>query len=160
MPILHVQSAANVADASGNVVPLLPDAALSLHGPRIQVTVGVAQSIAQQLLQRGIQPPVPVSGDALIDTGAAATCIDQADAQQLGLPLIEVVHIASASHSSTQQPVYPARIEIPGLTTIDVPQAIGAPLKSLGLVALIGRDVLAHVALFYNGPAGQFTLAR
>ncbi len=29
----------------------------------------------------------------------------------------------------------------------------------MGLMILIGRDLLRYCTLFYNGPAGQFTLS-
>ena len=35
----------------------------------------------------------------------------------------------------------------------------GAALEPQGLLALIGRDVLARCTLFYNGTTGEFTLA-
>ena len=68
--------------------------------------------------------------------------------------------MASASHSSTQQNVYPIQIEVVGLPiAIDAPRAIGASLKVQGLLLLIGRDVLQHTVLVYNGPTGAFTLS-
>ena len=36
---------------------------------------------------------------------------------------------------------------------------MGAALKEQGLLLLIGRDLLAHCTLFYNGPTGQITLS-
>jgi hypothetical protein len=55
---------------------------------------------------------------ALIDTGATSTCIDEAIAKQLNLPVIDVVSIASASHADTKQNVYPAMIEVVGIGVI------------------------------------------
>jgi predicted aspartyl protease len=110
-------------------------------------------------MQQGLPVPSPVPGLALIDTGASATCIDDALAQQLQLPVIDVVNMTSASHASTQQNIYPVLIEVVGGIRIDVPRAIGANLATQNLVALIGRDFLQHCTLFYNGPAGAITLA-
>jgi hypothetical protein len=42
---------------------------------------------------------------------------------------------------------------------IGVGGAIGAPLAAQGIVALIGRDVLQHCTLHYNGFTGEITLA-
>jgi predicted aspartyl protease len=126
----------------------------------VQVSVSVEQSIAQQLLARGMSLPTPEGGWALIDTGATSTCIDDAAAARLNLPAIDVVTVASASHASTQQNVHPIQIEVIGLPiTISAPRAIAAPLVAQGLVVLIGRDVLQHCPLFYNGPAGGFSLS-
>lgn len=126
----------------------------------MQVQVGIAQVIAQQLLQQGKTVPQPAAGLGLIDTGASTTCIDDAVARSLGLPVTNVVQVASASHAATPQNVYPAQIEIIGLPlAIAAPNAIGAPLSAQGIIALIGRDVLQHCTLFYNGPAGSISFA-
>jgi len=70
------------------------------------------------------------------------------------------VNVASASHASTQQNVYPIQIEVVGHPiSIEAPNAIGAALAPQGLIALIGRDVLQHCTLFYNGITGEITLS-
>jgi len=125
----------------------------------LQVTVGISQSIAQQLVQRGEAVPAPISGLALVDTGASVTCIDDGAAQQLQLPVIDRAHMASASHAATQQNVYPVHMEISGLPVPIEARAMGAALTAQGLVALIGRDLLQHFTLFYNGVSGEITLA-
>lgn len=131
-----------------------------MQGPCVQVSLGLAKVFAEQLLPQGQRIPTPVAGMALIDTGASCTCIDEAAAQQLGLPVIDVVNIASASHASHPQNVYPAQIELIGTQiNIDAGRAVGAPLASLGLIALIGRDVLQHALFVYNGVVGELTLA-
>jgi predicted aspartyl protease len=97
---------------------------------------------------------------ALLDTGATSTCIDDTAARQLQLPVVNVVHVASASHASTPQNVYPIQVEVVGLPiSIEAPNAIGAALSPQGLLALIGRDVLQHCTLFYNGITGEITLS-
>jgi predicted aspartyl protease len=97
---------------------------------------------------------------ALIDTGASHTCIDEAIAQQLGLPVVNIVQVASASHASTTQNVYPVGIEVSAIGwRIDSPSVIGAPLAVQGIVLLIGRDILKLCTLIYNGFTGHITLA-
>ncbi len=160
MPILHTQLRAQVKTPQGQIVQFPPAIALIRQGPCVQVTIGLAQSIANQLLQQGKTLPKPVSGVALIDTGATSTCIDDAAAKQLQLPVVNVVNVASASHASTPQNVYPIQIEVVGLPiSIEAPNAIGAALTPQGLLALIGRDVLQHCTLFYNGLTGEITLS-
>jgi predicted aspartyl protease len=156
VPILNIQLTAQ--DPNGNQIPHL--VALLQRGPVVQVTVSVEQNIAQQLLAQGLSLPTPERGLALIDTGATSTCIDDAAAGRLNLPVVDVVTVASASHASTQQNVHPIQIEVVGLPiTIGAPRAIAAPLAAQGLLVLIGRDVLQHCTLFYNGPAGSFSLS-
>jgi predicted aspartyl protease len=130
------------------------------RGPCVQITVTVAETIADQLVQQGKSVPQPVSGMALIDTGASATCIDDALAQRLGVPVIDVVQMSSASHAATSQNVYPIQIEVLGAgIKVNVPRAIGAALETQGIIALIGRDFLEHCTLFYNGITGEITLS-
>ena len=143
MPILHSQ-------LSGFVQ----------RGPVVQVSIGLAQSMAQELIQQGATLPAPVSGLALLDTGASSTCIDDGIAQQLGVPVVDVVTMHSASHAGHPANIYPVRFAVNGLPiALDVPRALGAALTSQGLAMLIGRDVLQICTLFYNGLSGEFTLS-
>jgi predicted aspartyl protease len=104
--------------------------------------------------------PPPVSGFALIDTGASTTSIDAEAAKELGLEVVDVAQVASASEPSTQRNVYSVTIEVEGIRfPIGAPRAIGAELRSQGLLVLLGRDVLQFCTLFYNGLTGQITLA-
>ena len=156
MPILNIQLTAQ--DPNGNQIP--PLVALQQRGPVVQVTVSVEQNIAQQILAQGLSLPAPERGLALIDTGATSTCIDDTAAATLNLPVVDVVTVASASHASTQQNVHPIQIEVVGMPiTIAAPRAIAAPLAAQGLLVLIGRDVLQHCTLFYNGLSGSFSLS-
>lgn len=160
MPVLNARFAVESQAPDGRTVTLSPQASLVQRGPCVQVSLGIAQTFAAQLAEQGIALPAPVTGYALIDTGASNTCVDEDIAQQLGLPVVDVVHIASASHALSEQNVYPLNIEFVGFpATVDAPHAIGAPLASQGLVALIGRDLLQRFTLFYNGLTGQITLS-
>jgi hypothetical protein len=101
MPILHTQLTGQGQTPDGKSIAIPPAIALTQRGPIIQVTIGVEQNIAQQLLSQGMPLPQPVPGLALIDTGATSTCIDEDVAKQLNLPVVDVVTIASASHAET-----------------------------------------------------------
>ena len=101
-----------------------------------------------------------MSGWALIDTGADGTCIDGESATKMGLPVIDVVNMSSASHEDTPQNVYPIKIEFAGVPiTVEAERAIGAKLTKFGLLLIIGRDVLQHCMFVYNGIAGTITLS-
>ncbi|KAF3978559.1 MAG: hypothetical protein HFP77_01260 [Methylococcales symbiont of Iophon sp. n. MRB-2018] len=160
MPILNVTFNGVSKDKNGNNIKIAPSIALAQRGPCLQATISIASSIASELLQKGEKLSNPVSGFALIDTGASVTCIDQSVAESLKLPVVDVVNIATASHHSTQQNVYPVTFKIAGLpASIDALRAVSAPLQAQGLIALIGRDVLQHCTVFYNGSTGQISLS-
>jgi predicted aspartyl protease len=158
MPILHIQFGGQSKDQQGNTVAIDPKVVLQRRGPVVQVTVALADSFAQSLQQAGQPVPSPVSGWALVDTGASNTCIDAAAAVQMGLPVIDVCNMTSATHENTQQNVYPIRIEFAGVPiVINADRVTGATLAPQGLLLLIGRDALQQCTFTYNGLAGCIT---
>ncbi len=159
MPILNIQTNFQIPDHSGKLAPGPPALGLTQKGPLLPVLMSLSQSIATQLLQQGQSVQAPISGIGIIDTGASCTCIDDTIAQNLQLPVINIANIHSASHSAVQQNVYPVHIEVVGFGLHVEAQAVGAQLQTQGLAMLIGRDVLQHCTLIYNGPMGLITLA-
>lgn len=160
MPILHTQSGGEALSPNGTRIQLTGSQALSIRGPIIEVSVGIEQSAGAGLLQSGQQLPTPRTGWALIDTGASITCVDDKAARELGLPVIDVAKMTSATHTEVEQNVYPIQITIVGSALqFNVARAMGAALEPQGIIALIGRDVLSVCTLFYNGLTGQITLS-
>lgn len=132
---------------------------MQLTGPCVQVLIGLASSMVQTLTQNGQTVPVPQAGRALIDTGASITCIDDDLAKKLGLPVLDVVQMVSASHT-TPANVYPVQIEVVGVgISVQVLRCMGAKLSQQGIAALIGRDFLVNGLLVYNGVVGAITLS-
>jgi predicted aspartyl protease len=131
-----------------------------VRGPVFQVTVGLADNVSQQLVQQGKSVPNPISGLALLDTGATSTCIDDATAQVLTLPVIDRQKISTPSHDSVESNVYPALISFTGTPIkVNVLRAIGVALANQGLIVLLGRDMLQYFTIYYNGPFGQITIS-
>ena len=135
-------------------------AGLLQTGPRIPVEIQVPAALVQHLTKQGKPVPPPVSGYCLIDTGASSTSVDAGAVASLGLAPINLVQVHTPS-GATPHLVYPAQFEFPGtqLPRANFNAVIACPLKSQGIIALFGRDVLAHYVLIYNGPMGTFTLA-
>jgi|SRR5208337_3121347 len=160
MPVLNIQLNAEAQGPNGEKIPVPPAIALLQRGPIVQVSVGLEQQMARRLLQEGKLVPTPIEGLALIDTGATTTCIDEEAASKMGLPVIDVATMASASEASSEHNVHPISLIIVGSQImINVERAMGAALAPQGLLVLIGRDVLVNCSLVYNGPAGSFSLA-
>ena len=68
--------------------------------------------------------------------------------------------MTSATHANEIVPIFAGRMTIQGLpVSIDATRAYGANLAPQGLVALIGRDILAKCVLIYNGSDGSFSLS-
>lgn len=160
MPTLHTQFISEGTDGDGNKVSIEPKVVLTSRGPIIQITLGIADIFAQQLIQQNEPVPEPIAGWALIGTGASATCIDEVAAQRLRLPVIDKVNMSSASHGSTEKNVYPVKIQFAGIPIIvNALKAIEASLDNQGLLVLLGRDILQNFTLFDNGIAGQITIS-
>ena len=151
----------------GAALPLPHPQLLQQTGPVIQVLVEVPTALATQLQQTGQPVPQPVQGFALIDTGASLSAVDATVVQQLGVQPVGLANVGTAG-GPQQQATYPARFSFPGsnLSAIDFNQLLGVNLTgqfALGaghpIVALLGRDLLQHFVLVYNGPGAMFTLA-
>lgn len=156
MPILHSQLAAQATAPDGKTVNVNPSIALQMRGPVVQVTVTIEENAGKALLIQGKPVPIPKTGWALIDTGASNTCIDEKAAQELGLPVIDVGFMLSATHEKVPCNIYPVLINSQ-IMNFNSPRTMGAGLAAQGLMVLIGRDVLQRGILIYNGLTGQFT---
>jgi hypothetical protein len=139
---------------------------LMLVGAVLPIEIHVPPQIAQVLADRGDPIPAPVSGLALIDTGATLTCVHEPVLQQLGLNPIGIVQSGTAS-GPVQQSQYPARLVSPDQGwTSDINAVTGVNLSGQqipldppqDLIALIGRNLLQHWVLIWNGPGGFWTL--
>ena len=155
MPIIRVRGSETSVDAEGKPVSF----------PRVDPT---------PLLQRGpviaacLAPPenaslggaaLPVQGIALIDTGAGSTCVDIDCAEKAGMPVRGVGHMSSASHEAVRTPLFAGVVQLPGIN-LEGAVLMGARLlQSQGLIALIGRDMLAHCLFVYDGKEGSYKLA-
>jgi hypothetical protein len=96
----------------------------------------------------------------LIDTGDRVTCIDSKIARALDLRKTRTARMWTAG-STVTRPVYDVELSLtlPRLFRIpSVIRAIEADLWTHDFHVLIGRDVLRHYRVNYDGPAGLFTL--
>ena len=155
MPTLNFR--AETTDQDGKRTPA--PAGLVGSGPLLPVTLMASDSHRQTLAQRGEPAPTATNGFALIDTGAGATCVDQATAEGAGLPVIGKAMMHTASHAEHEVPVYSGKLSIPSFGDVELESAMGANLGGQNLIALIGRDVLQAAVLVYNGTDGTVSLS-
>ncbi len=129
-------------------------------GPQIQVEVSIHPSLTQYLQAQGQPVPPPVVGQGLIDTGAIVSVVDSAVVQQLQIPPVGAMPLHGVA-GVNQHMQYPASFRFPATTfpSITFAFVVGAPLAPQGIIALIGRDVLVHFVLIYNGVLGQYILS-
>jgi len=145
-------------DKRGRPSPL----GLQLAGAAISVEIAVPSVLAQRLAERGEPVPAPRVGQALIDTGASLTAVDEDALKALGLQPTGRIRLATPSQADGPASIYPVRMTFPQ-TAISVARdglsVAGVILRHQGYVALLGRNLLARAVFTYNGPGGFFTVA-
>ena len=136
----------------------LPD--LRQSGPLLEVLFTVSKPV-QDLLKGSNQPlPEPMSCTALIDTGASTTAMRKGIAQNLNLQPRGVVDIATPSCEKYQCNTFDVSIIFPGHgVSIPLVTVTEAPLTGQHIDCLIGRDLLMHGILIYEGYSNRFVLS-
>ena len=112
MPTLSIRVQSERKDQHGNAVFANPITALRVGGPRVYVTLSPFEDQIKSLEKIGEIPITPVTGTALIDTGASATCIDRSAAAKAGLAIVDSGRISSATHANEVVPIFAGRLEI------------------------------------------------
>jgi hypothetical protein len=149
-----------IDDATNRHLP----SALAALGAILEVQVQVPKALSALLESQNQVIPQPVTGFALIDTGATRTCADESSLSNLGINPIGTVSMGTAG-GPTQCPLFPARLWFPSLNLgADFDSIVGVNLQGQAvqgqqLTVLIGRDILSRGILIYSGNGVFFTLA-
>lgn len=157
MPVMTGRISGSVTNENGDTREMRPDEALALLGPVLQATLTVSDAQQKALVSSGESARSKV-GLVMFDTGASLSCFDLKAAEEIGLAIIGRGSMTSASHENHPVPVYSGKLIIPNLN-INIERGMGANLAPQNLIALIGRDVMRHGTLFYNGMDGSISFA-
>ncbi|MDA8079985.1 MAG: aspartyl protease family protein [Nitrospiraceae bacterium] len=136
-------------------------------GPILTVVFSVSAERHEALTKAGAVIPKPVPIRALLDTGASSTCVDPSVFKSLSLTPTGTVQMVTPSTGKDPVDVdqYDVGIIIPGVSPDTPPFVLPilpvccTDLAMQGIHALIGRDVLEHCVLTYNGSTNLFILA-
>ena len=131
---------------------------LENRGPVLYVHIGYDR--AYQDGQPG-RPNIPASPLlALVDTGAAVSCVDSRLARGLRLP-VAGNEVMAGAHGAEAVDFYHAQIYVPDLDFV-----ISGQLPSARLIAgrqpyfaLLGRDFLSNFTMVYEGRTGLVTIS-
>ena len=126
------------------------------YGPTLQVKIGFDPGSLE-----GGPPNLPDTDyHALVDTGARESCIDSSIAANLNLPIIDRQRVAGV-HGAGEVNVHLAQILIPNLDVAISGRFTGVHLYAGGQPhgALIGRTLLQHVTMIYNGITGSVVIS-
>jgi len=134
-------------------IPIHPSIVLQNGGPIINVNITHSQKVLAELAKQGKQPQ-SYACQALIDTGAFSCVISPKVAQILGLLQTGFKNIKSV-HTEEERPVFLGCVVFPWGSGKDVP-LVSCELR--GFDCIIGRDVMRHWYMTYDGASGELTI--
>jgi predicted aspartyl protease len=133
------------------------------EGPTISVIVRPSTAFLDSLKEQGKDVDVEgkiIRAQMLVDTGASGSAVDSSLIHELALRPTGAISIATPSHENHEVLTYDIDLIIEQNNfTIQNIQVFATALNNQGIQGLIGRDVLQHMLLVYNGYSGNFTLA-
>jgi hypothetical protein len=137
---------------------------LAADGPLIPVEVGIPTALEQWCIANNSPIPPPVTGFALIDTGASISGVHEPLLQQMNVQPVDSIPLSTPSGVGRCS-IYPARLSLPALNVTNVPVRLtGNQLNwtasdGKNVIMLLGRDILYQFLLVYNGKMNSITLA-
>jgi len=137
---------------------------ISSEGPAIDLAVAARLTGRQRREGPGGQAPPLITVRALIDTGADLSAVHPRVLQQIGVRATRSVQIRRPGVGGGFGLAWLSDVNLaiggPSARTLWVPaQVVGVAPSTPTVLALIGRDVLKHCTLFYNGPRGELALS-
>ena len=131
---------------------------LKENGPTCQIVLKPSDpAIAELRLEKKDVPTITIS--ALIDTGASTTAISQKVIKKLRLVARGTTKVYTSNKDSEIRNEYDVALEFDTDAYIRILRVLDANLEDHSIDCLIGRDVLEHGTLIYNGPEKQITLS-
>lgn len=141
-------------------MPVTISRPIAPEGPLVEIAVAVSRAEVAAREKIGVMIQDPVQSFGLIDTGSDGTFLHSLIIAYLGLQTVGVISVTS--HGGTENvPLVRAALSFThdgGKTAFhEFVVARGDALRP-GVQLLIGRDILQHCSLGYDGPAGKFQL--
>lgn len=141
-------------------------ATYSEHGAIVGAAVGLSNQQRSELLRLGRPVPPPARLRLLVDTGASHSLVPEATLQAMGIAVIDVVRMASATtgdDSTETCCIYPVHLVIGDPATANVLRFDALPISARpfarkGYEGLLGRDVLQRLQMSWVGPTGRVEL--
>jgi len=133
--------------------------ALQNSGPIIEIQIAISRDLANVLKANNTPIPDPLKAIAMIDTGATASVVNPDVIRNLGVSPTGRTKITTPSDCGVDCNQYNLAFVLPGGVTIESSDVIEAPLVGQPIQCLLGRDILRHGVLIYNGYVQQITFS-
>ena len=139
---------------------------IGADGPVIDLGIWLARALAHALVAQGQVVPPPQTIRALIDTGADRTAIHPNALASIASPPsgTPLVRRPGSTTASRRVNVHDVRLAFGGTVVsstrrswVEVEAAAVVPADP-SVLALIGRDMLAHCQFIYDGLKGELVL--
>lgn len=131
---------------------------LAAHGAVVSVRVEIPRVERDLRTMLGRPIPPALHFQALIDTGATHSVVRAGTAVHLGLHPSDVTLVHTASQADLLYPRYPIRLVFENNVSFET-TVLEAPPENKYIECLIGRNILEHAILVYNGPGHLFSLS-
>jgi len=136
---------------------------LCRQGPCLDVRLSLHPECEERLREQQLDIPSPQMGKAILDTGGHITHIDAVTIARLRLPQFRSLQPVQMTSGIAVERWHKGVI-------VEFPRGNFPPIRldvigsanvadENNLIAVIGRDVLQHFVLVYNGISGNFKLA-
>jgi hypothetical protein len=139
---------------------------IGVDGPVVDLGIWSARPLAHALVARGRAVPPPQTIRALIDTGADRTAIHPDALALIASPPSGTIRVRRPGSTTAIRRVnlHDVRLAFGGAgaspargSWVEAEVAAVVPADP-GVLALIGRDMLAHCQFVYDGPKGELLL--
>ena len=130
---------------------------LQLQGALFRVSFGVSADREDSLRNAGRPVPALVPLLAMADTGASNSSVRAGTFLRLGVPSEDLMPVWTARGERTVCPALRGRLHFEGAVAVPI-TVCEMPLPPGPIEALIGRDVLRHGRLLYDGRDGHVGL--
>lgn len=127
-------------------------------GPACQVVIQPSEPVIEKLKAENKRIP-RVSVLALIDTGASTTAVSHKVVKKLKLVPRGTARVYTSHKKPETRNEFDISLSFDARTCLTIVKVLDATLQSHDIDCLIGRDVLEHGVLTYNGPKKQVKLA-
>ncbi len=127
-------------------------------GPTCQVVIRPSEPVIEKFRAENKKIP-SITVLALIDTGASTTAVSHKVVKKLKLVPRGTVQVYTSHKKPETRNEFDLSLAFDEQTCLTIVKVLDATLQSHDIDCLIGRDVLEHGVLTYNGPKKQVKLA-